>query len=881
MIGLLIFGFYQSKKNKSLDDFILTGNNTSWITSMFSIVATETSVLTFISVPGISYRGDWTFLQLALGYIFGRILVSLFLLPIFFKKGVSSIYEVLQESFGATVQKLASFTFLITRLLADSVRFLATAIILQSITGWSIAYSVILIASVTLFYTLLGGLRAVIKVDAFQFIIYLISGFICIFYLYQNIDITFTESIHLLHTSNKINIFDFSGSFLNNPFMFFSAFIGGTMLSFASHGADYMMVQRVLATKNLSSAKKAMIGSGFFVFLQFSIFLFIGSLIYLVGDCNYIGKDKEITYVLDTFIPIGFKGIVIAGILSAAMSTLSSSINSLSSTTVKDWFPSINKLKYIRIVSFLWAIMLVLMSFLFNESNSALVIIGLKIASYTYGCLLSFFILTRINISFSLNSIFLGYFSSILSVFYLIEYQIAWTFYILFSVIVFTGLSILIEKTTSYPFFKDCLIVAIIFSLFSFIPIKGEKTKYSKIIDLKIKQDCIDHQIFLGSDIIKEYPDVLSNLENVGLVINQTSGLVRLDNENMIIQTDLKNINIKAIFTPEHGFTGKNEAGKVINDVYDYDVPIISLYGEKRKPNKKEMLNLELDAVIFDIQDIGSRYYTYVSTMTYMMEACAENNIPFYVLDRPNPLGGHITGPKLKEIYSSFVGMHQIPIRHGMTIGELAYKINENGWLNSGKKVELYIVKMQGWTREMFFDDTGLEWIPPSPNIPDFETSLLYTGTCLIEGTNISEGRGTDTPFKIFGSPWLNSKKIINYLESKNFEGVEFKSISFKPKSINGKSINPKYENMICEGVEIVVLNKEKIRPLEIILHSLQFIHQNHPEFEFISNNFIDKLYGDDQLRLSILNNIDVENIIDEWKKLNESNVDKSNFLIY
>ena len=174
MLGISVYGIFQTSQNKSLNDFFLGGQNVSWITAMFSIVATETSVLTFVSVPGIAYRGDWTFLQLALGYIFGRILVSLFLLPLFFKHGITSIYEILEKHFGVVVQRLASATFLVTRILADSVRFLATAIIIESITGWAISESIILICIVTLIYTITGGLKTVIRIDAFQFVIYLL-----------------------------------------------------------------------------------------------------------------------------------------------------------------------------------------------------------------------------------------------------------------------------------------------------------------------------------------------------------------------------------------------------------------------------------------------------------------------------------------------------------------------------------------------------------------------------------------------------------------------------------------------------------------------------------------------------------------------------------
>ena len=222
LVFMCLFGIYQSYSNKSQKDFFLAGKNIGWITAMFSIVATETSVLTFISIPGIAYRGDWTFLQLSLGYIIGRVLVSFLLIPLYFKNGVVSIYEILGTSFGPSIQKLASLTFLLTRVLADGVRFAAIAIVIQTITGWSMPFSILLVGIITLIYTVLGGLKAVIKIDALQFIIYLVSAIICIYYLLQSIDLTLTSSFNYLNSHDKLKIFDFTGNPIYKPFMFFS-----------------------------------------------------------------------------------------------------------------------------------------------------------------------------------------------------------------------------------------------------------------------------------------------------------------------------------------------------------------------------------------------------------------------------------------------------------------------------------------------------------------------------------------------------------------------------------------------------------------------------------------------------------------------------------
>lgn len=855
---------YRQGSNKSFSDFFLASGNVSWFTAMLSIVATETSVLTFISVPGISYRGDWSFLQLALGYIAGRILVSIFLLPIFFKHGVTSIYEILEKQFNVYIQKLASFTFLITRILADGVRFLATAIIIQSITGWSIYESILLIGVITLIYTVSGGLKAVIHIDAFQFGIYLLSAIICIYFI---IDLVPENSFQYLYDNGKFKIFNFTNNFISNPFSFFSAFIGGCMLSFASHGSDYMMVQRVLATSSLDSARKAMIGSGIFVLIQFSLFLFIGSLIYMISDCVMIDKDREITYIINNILPVGFKGIVIAGVLSAAMSTLSSSINALSSSTLRDWFPDVKSLKISRIVAFVWTIILMFVAIFFNSISSSLIIIGLKIASFTYGVLLSFFILSKFG-KFETRNIIIGYLSGILTVFVFTKIGIAWTFYILGSVFINIMVVLVLEYTNKFLFVRDIIITLIVSITILLIFSSKDDNFNSNVIDIKIKESCLNKKVFIGSDILLNNEKYFNNIKNVGLVVNHSSDIIEINEQNNSIAPRFKNFNLKIIFTPEHGLANNYAAGEYIDDINDFNIPIISLYGDYFKPDVKYLENL--DAIIFDIQDIGSRYYTYVSTMTNVMEICAVNNIPFYILDRPNPISGKVEGPILDEEFSSFVGMHEIPSRHGMTIGEIALMINEKKWLKDDLETDLHIVKMQGWKREMYFDETNLKWVSPSPNIPNIDSAILYSGLCLFEGTNISEGRGTNNPFEIIGSPWLDSDKLIEEINNRNLEGVQISKINFTPKSMKGKSLYPKYLNEECNGLRITILDRKKINPIKLTINLMNIIKKNHPkEFNFLDNNFIDKLYGSNNLRYNIVSNKDINVLMKNWVEFN------------
>ena len=281
LLGLISFGVVQGRKNSSMEDYFLGGRNLPWWTAMFSIVATETSVLTFISIPGLAYGKDWFFLQLAFGYILGRVLVSIFLLPIYFKDGVISIYQVIGQRFGATIQRFSSFIFLVTRVLADGIRFLATAVIVQVITGWSIPVSVLVVGVVTIIYSLSGGIRTIILIDSFQFVLYLVGGLLSIGYILYISDQSFFAYLSPAITKGKLDIFKWDAAFLTNPWSAVSAIFGGMLLSFSSHGIDYMMVQRALSCRSLNDAKKAMLGSGVVVFFQFTVFLLVGTFLYL------------------------------------------------------------------------------------------------------------------------------------------------------------------------------------------------------------------------------------------------------------------------------------------------------------------------------------------------------------------------------------------------------------------------------------------------------------------------------------------------------------------------------------------------------------------------------------------------------------------------
>ena len=455
ILFLLLFislGVFFSRSNKTSTDYFKGDGSIPWVVAMFSIVASETSVLTFAGIPGIAYNQGWWFIQLAIGYIIGRTLVSFYLLPKYFSSDVISIYEVIGSHYGPLIHKFSSVVFLLTRLLADGIRFLLTAILFDVLTGWGIVNCVLIIGLITLLYSYIGGIKSILWIDSIQFFIYLGGGIISIFYL-----CSFLTSNQVMDVINSslTSVFIFEGSIIKDSNLFISGIIGGTLLSFSSHGVDYMMVQRALSCNNLSNAKKAMIGSGFFVLIQFSIFLLIGSLLkefYMTVDFSAISssyveggafkKDRELAHFIATYLPVGVRGILIAGIMSAAMSTLSSSINSLSSSTVRDILGIKDDISLSKRISIFWALALIVIASVFDESNSSLVITGLTIASFTYGILLSLFLIQLMDKKPKDWMILIGSFCGISSVFVLQSYGVAWTWFIMISTAVNMGISL-------------------------------------------------------------------------------------------------------------------------------------------------------------------------------------------------------------------------------------------------------------------------------------------------------------------------------------------------------------------------------------------------------------------------------------------------------
>ncbi|MCW8850222.1 MAG: DUF1343 domain-containing protein [Melioribacteraceae bacterium] len=396
------------------------------------------------------------------------------------------------------------------------------------------------------------------------------------------------------------------------------------------------------------------------------------------------------------------------------------------------------------------------------------------------------------------------------------------------------------------------------------------------------KIESVDKNVHTGADLLVSQNLSLIENKRLGIITNHT-GILR--NGTHLVDTlfSLPSIKISSLFGPEHGIRGDAPDGRTIQDGNDSKtgLPVYSLYGKTRKPTK-EML-ADIDILLFDIQDIGARFYTFISTMYYGIQAAAENNIPIIILDRPNPIGGNIVeGPVLLEEFTSFVGISEIPIRHGMTVGELAIYFNQKNILGTEVIADLQIIKMQNWDRSSYFDETNFPWLPPSPNMPDLETALVYPGLCLLEGTNISEGRGTSAPFLQFGSPFINSQDVIDQLTHLGIEGCELKAIEFTPIAIPKKSMHPKYLGEKCNGIKISLTDRKKFKAIEFSIKLIYVFNKLYKQNFTFNEGRIDKLWGNDKLREQIIDGKSPDFIISYFQNdLEKFRTIRQNFLLY
>jgi uncharacterized protein YbbC (DUF1343 family) len=309
--------------------------------------------------------------------------------------------------------------------------------------------------------------------------------------------------------------------------------------------------------------------------------------------------------------------------------------------------------------------------------------------------------------------------------------------------------------------------------------------------------------------------------KRVGLIANQTG---RVGTEHLAdLLAKAPNVKLTAILAPEHGFRGEIEAGAKVGDAVDArtGAPVFSLYGASKKPTPAMLRNV--DVLVLDIQDIGTRFYTYISTMGLAMQAAAAARIPFVVLDRPNPLGGdYVAGFVLEPDLASFVGQYPIPIVHGMTVGELARMIAGERWLDGLDSLDLTVVPLEGWQRSMRWPALQRPWLPTSPNIPSFEAALVYPGMGIAgEGLKVNEGRGTATPFTVLGAPWSDGARLVERLNALRLAGVRFERSDYTPRSIPGVALHPRYEGQRLTGVRIAVTDAVRFEPLETGMHVL------------------------------------------------------------
>lgn len=404
------------------------------------------------------------------------------------------------------------------------------------------------------------------------------------------------------------------------------------------------------------------------------------------------------------------------------------------------------------------------------------------------------------------------------------------------------------------------LILPIIFGFIACSPTKvvtNTATKPSPIVTKTEKIKSLDHCFKPAADRPELYLKALKN-KTVAVVANQTSLLA--DKTHLVDFLVANNIKIKHIFAPEHGFRGTADAGEHVKNGIDTKtgLPIISLYGDNKKPKPEQLQGV--DVVLFDIQDVGVRFYTYISTLTYVMEAAAENNVEVMVLDRPNPNDGFTDGPVLKEKWTSFVGLHQVPVVYGLTIGEYGKMVNGEKWLKNGIQVKYTLIPMLGYHKKEHYTISE----KPSPNLPNDQSINLYPSLCFFEGTQVSVGRGTDFPFQVFGSPWL-----------KNYE------FTFTPKP-NAGAKDPFLNGKICFGKDL--RNHPEIKDhldLSFILEAYKNFDKKSQDF-FLKNLWFDTLAGTDELRLQIIAGKSEEEIRNSWKKdLEQFEKIRTKYLIY
>lgn len=445
LAAIVAFGAWIGRGKQDARRYLLGGNDAPWWAILGSIVATETSTVTFLSVPGIAFAegGDLRFLQLAMGYVVGRIVLVIWLLPGYFRGEVFTVYELLQKRFGAATRKLASLTFLVTRNLGDGLRLFLTAVVLEATLDWSLPTCVIVIGIATIVFTVFGGMQSVITNDCIQLVVYMIGGVIALFMIVGRLEGGFGGLIEFAQTTDRLTLFDFAmtneqGWRFGETYTFWAGLIGGAFLTLGTHGTDQMFVQRALAARSQADAGRAMIASGFVVFLQFTLFLFVGIALaqfYATSypDQVFDSSDRVFSsYIVDEMpAGVGLIGLLLAAVFSAAMSTLSSSLNSSATAVVNDWISptrsdasDANIVNYSRLLTVIFGIIQIGIGIWAADFDNAVILNALAIAGFSAGLLLGLFALGSfltgvseaaaiLGLAFGLFALLLAKFSSL------------------------------------------------------------------------------------------------------------------------------------------------------------------------------------------------------------------------------------------------------------------------------------------------------------------------------------------------------------------------------------------------------------------------------------------------------------------------------------
>jgi uncharacterized protein YbbC (DUF1343 family) len=371
-----------------------------------------------------------------------------------------------------------------------------------------------------------------------------------------------------------------------------------------------------------------------------------------------------------------------------------------------------------------------------------------------------------------------------------------------------------------------------------------------------------DKLVKLGNEIFLEELSSSLKGKSLGLIINHTSAI---PSGKSLAQALLeKGHKIQAIFSPEHGFTGTVEAGKEVKNSKLKGITIYSLYGETKKPTTEQMEGIDL--LIYDIQDVGTRFYTYITTLKYILEAAAKAHIPVYVLDRPNPIGGEIIeGPLMIPEFESFIGALPIPIRYGLTSGELAMMMKGEQWI--AQDFDLHVVRMKNWKRGYFWKDTGLLWIHTSPNMPTPETAILFPAASFFSAIRMNDGCGTPQPFLQFGAPWLKPLLIMSRLNGGKEFGAELEAIAYTPRSLPGKVLHPIYENRPCQGIRVYINQNEKFLSVRFALTIIKALLDEWPD-KVIFNAFdVNRIFGNELLSRFLEGNLSYETLLSRMKE--------------